>query len=138
MEHDIQNFSKTRLKLNLFRKRTKFLSELAFPFDSAHPNIDQHLAHTYYILSSLDDNGSFINGQGLRVMGFIPLETVAMSKTNRLSIPAVRQILARLAKGEKEEDELVEKLEDSCLRYDHDKKGVMGPVLQCLNVYCDF
>ena len=49
-----------------------------------------------------------------------------MSKTNRLSIPAVRQILARLAKGEKEEDELVEKLEDSCLRYDHDKKGV-GP-----------
>ena len=49
-----------------------------------------------------------------------------MSKTNRLSIPAVRQILARLAKGEKEEDELVEKLEDSCLRYDHDKKGVSG------------
>ena len=52
--------------------------------------------------------------------------SVAMSKTNRLSIPAVRQILARLAKGEKEEDELVEKLEDSCLRYDHDKKGVSG------------
>ena len=44
---------------------------------------------------------------------------------NRLSIPAVRQILAKLAKGEKEEDELVEKLEDSCLRYDHDKKGVL-------------
>ena len=43
---------------------------------------------------------------------------------NRLSIPAVRQILAKLAKGEREEDELVEKLEDSCLRYDHDKKGV--------------
>ena len=44
---------------------------------------------------------------------------------NRLSIPAVRQILAKLAKGEREEDELVEKLEDSCLRYDHDKKGVL-------------
>ena len=43
---------------------------------------------------------------------------------HRLSIPAVRQILAKLAKGEKEEEELVEKLEDSCLRYDHDKKGV--------------
>ena len=43
---------------------------------------------------------------------------------NRLAIPAVRQILAKLAKGEKEEEELVEKLEDSCLRYDHDKKGV--------------
>ena len=71
-------------------------------------------------------------------MGFIPLETVAMSKTNRLSIPAVRQILARLAKGEKEEDELVEKLEDSCLRYDHDKKGVMGPVLQCLTFIVTF
>ena len=27
---------------------------------------------------------------------------------NRLSIPAVRQILAKLAKGEREEDELVE------------------------------
>jgi len=57
----------------------------------------------------------------------IPLMSVAMSKTNRLSIPAVRQILARLAKGEKEEDELVEKLEDSCLRYDHDKKGMLTP-----------
>merc|ERR1711894_623941 len=57
----------------------------------------------------------------------IPLVSVAMSKTNRLSIPAVRQILARLAKGEKEEDELVEKLEDSCLRYDHDKKGILTP-----------
>ena len=44
---------------------------------------------------------------------------------HRLSIPAVRQILAKLAKGEKEEEELVEKLEDSCLRYDHDKKGVI-------------
>ena len=77
---------------------------------------------TYF--PQLDDDGSFINGQGPRVRAFIPLETVAMSKTNRLSIPAVRQILARLAKGEKEEDELVEKLEDSCLRYDHDKKGV--------------
>ena len=96
------------------------------------------LANTWHLLSSLDDNGSFINGQGLRVRVLIPLETFAMSKTNRLSIPAVRQILARLAKGEKEEDELVEKLEDSCLRYDHDKKGVMGPVLQCLNIYCDF
>merc|ERR1712241_1079243 len=46
---------------------------------------------------------------------------------NRLSIPAVRQILAKLAKGEREEDELVEKLEDSCLRYDHDKKGMLTP-----------
>ena len=44
--------------------------------------------------------------------------------TSRLAIPAVRQIIAKLAKGEKEEEELVEKLEDSCLRYDHDKKGV--------------
>ena len=58
-----------------------------------------------------------------------------MSKTNRLSIPAVRQILARLAKGEKEEDELVEKLEDSCLRYDHDKKGVSGAVMQGFHLF---
>ena len=47
-----------------------------------------------------------------------------MSKANRLAIPAVRQIMAKLAKGEKEEEELVEKIEDSCLRFDHDKKGV--------------
>ena len=47
-----------------------------------------------------------------------------MSKGNRLAIPAVRQILSKLAKGEKEEEELVEKIEDSCLRFDHDKKGV--------------
>ena len=47
-----------------------------------------------------------------------------MSKSNRLAIPAVRQIMAKLAKGEKEEEELVEKIEDSCLRFDHDKKGV--------------
>ena len=32
--------------------------------------------------------------------------------------------MAKLAKGEKEEEELVEKIEDSCLRFDHDKKGV--------------
>ena len=47
-----------------------------------------------------------------------------MSKANRLAIPAVRQIMAKLAKGEKEEEEIVEKIEDSCLRFDHDKKGV--------------
>ena len=47
-----------------------------------------------------------------------------MSKGNRLAIPAVRQIMAKLAKGEKEEEETVEKIEDSCLRFDHDKKGV--------------
>ena len=46
---------------------------------------------------------------------------------HRLSIPAVRQILAKLAKGDKEEEELIEKLEDSCLRYDHDKKGMLTP-----------
>ena len=48
--------------------------------------------------------------------------------TSRLAIPAVRQIIAKLAKGEKEEEELVEKLEDSCLRYDHDKKGVVSKI----------
>ena len=47
-----------------------------------------------------------------------------MSKGNRLAIPAVRQIMAKLAKGAKEEEEMVEKIEDSCLRFDHDKKGV--------------
>ena len=54
---------------------------------------------------------------------------------NRLAIPAVRQILAKLAKGEKEEEELVEKLEDSCLRYDHDKKGVRVNKKLCLHIY---
>ena len=32
--------------------------------------------------------------------------------------------MAKLAKGEKEEEEIVEKIEDSCLKFDHDKKGV--------------
>ena len=44
--------------------------------------------------------------------------------SSKLSIPAVRQIIAKLAKGEKEEEELVEKIENSCLKFDHDKKGV--------------
>ena len=45
----------------------------------------------------------------------------------RLAIPAVRQVLAKLAKGEKEEDDLVEKIENSCLKFDHDKKGILNP-----------
>ena len=45
----------------------------------------------------------------------------------RLAIPAVRQVLAKLAKGEKEEDDLVEKIENSCLKFDHDKKGILTP-----------
>ena len=57
-----------------------------------------------------------------------------MSKGNRLAIPAVRQIMAKLAKGEKEEEETVEKIEDSCLRFDHDKKGVRSSWL--LEVPC--
>ena len=44
-----------------------------------------------------------------------------------LAIPAVRQILARLAKGDKEEEEFVEKIENSCLKFDHDKKGMLTP-----------
>merc|ERR1712223_1513251 len=44
-----------------------------------------------------------------------------------LAIPAVRQILARLAKGDKEEEEFVEKSENSCLKFDHDKKGMLTP-----------
>ena len=44
--------------------------------------------------------------------------------TSKLSIPAVRQILAKLAKGEKDEEDLVEKIENSCIKFDHDKKGV--------------
>merc|ERR1711981_1172280 len=44
-----------------------------------------------------------------------------------LAIPAVRQILARLAKGDKEEEEFVEKIENSCLKVDHDKKGMLTP-----------
>ena len=62
-----------------------------------------------------------------------------MSKANRLAIPAVRQIMAKLAKGEKEEEELVEKIEDSCLRFDHDKKGVRIYILEfhkvCETIY---
>ena len=34
------------------------------------------------------------------------------------------QIIAKLALGEAEETELVEKIENSCLKFDHDKKGV--------------
>ena len=60
-----------------------------------------------------------------------------MSKGNRLAIPAVRQIMAKLAKGEKEEEETVEKIEDSCLRFDHDKKGVRSGWLTELLKYPD-
>ena len=60
-----------------------------------------------------------------------------MSKGNRLAIPAVRQIMAKLAKGEKEEEETVEKIEDSCLRFDHDKKGVRSNCLTELLKYPD-
>jgi len=44
-----------------------------------------------------------------------------------LAIPAVRQILAKMAKGEAEETELVEKIENSCIKFDHDGKGVLSP-----------
>ena len=33
-----------------------------------------------------------------------------------LAIPAVRQLLARQAKGDKEEEEMVEKIENSCIK----------------------
>ena len=49
------------------------------------------------------------------------------SRMAALAIPAVRQILARLAKGDKEEEEFVEKIENSCLKFDHDKKGMLTP-----------
>ena len=50
-----------------------------------------------------------------------------VSRMAALAIPAVRQILARLAKGDKEEEEFVEKIENSCLKFDHDKKGMLTP-----------
>ena len=50
-----------------------------------------------------------------------------LSRMSALAIPAVRQILARLAKGDKEEEEFVEKIENSCLKFDHDKKGMLTP-----------
>ena len=34
-----------------------------------------------------------------------------------------------------EEEELVEKLEDSCLRYDHDKKGVRRSRIICQDFF---
>jgi hypothetical protein len=34
------------------------------------------------------------------------------------------QILAKLAKGEEEENELIDKIENSCLHFDHDRSGV--------------
>jgi len=40
-----------------------------------------------------------------------------------LGTPAVRQILARLSKSEKEENALVEKIEASCKKFDHRGKG---------------
>ena len=45
--------------------------------------------------------------------------------------------MAKLAKGEKEEEETVEKIEDSCLRFDHDKKGVRSSWLMELLKYPD-
>ena len=54
-------------------------------------------------------------------------QVVLSPRMAALAIPAVRQILARLAKGDKEEEEFVEKIENSCLKFDHDKKGMLTP-----------
>jgi hypothetical protein len=40
-----------------------------------------------------------------------------------LGVSAVRQIVARLRKSEKEEDDLVAKLERSCTKFDRTKTG---------------
>ena len=56
-----------------------------------------------------------------------PFHVVSLTRMAALAIPAVRQILARLAKGDKEEEEFVEKIENSCLKFDHDKKGMLTP-----------
>ena len=55
------------------------------------------------------------------------VHVVSLTRMAALAIPAVRQILARLAKGDKEEEEFVEKIENSCLKFDHDKKGMLTP-----------
>merc|ERR1711892_13651 len=52
---------------------------------------------------------------------------VTVNMATKLAIPAVRQIISKLAKGEKEEEDLVEKIENSCLKFDHDKKGMLSP-----------
>ena len=47
--------------------------------------------------------------------------------SSRLAIPAVRQILSKMNKNDKEEEDLVEKIENSCIKFDHDKVGRLAP-----------
>ena len=44
-----------------------------------------------------------------------------------LGTPAIRQIVARLNKSDKEEHALVEKIESSCKKFDHKGTGSLSP-----------
>jgi hypothetical protein len=44
-----------------------------------------------------------------------------------LGTPAIRQILARLSKSEKEEELLVEKIASGCKKFDHKGKASLTP-----------
>lgn len=44
-----------------------------------------------------------------------------------LGTPAIRQIIARLSKSEKEEQALIERIESSCKKFDHEGKGKLTP-----------
>merc|ERR1712008_556176 len=64
-------------------------------------------------------------------MGSPHQTSVTVNMATKLAIPAVRQIISKLAKGEKEEEDLVEKIENSCLKFDHAKKevkNICGPL----------
>ena len=46
-----------------------------------------------------------------------------MAHAELLGVPAVRQVLARMGKSEKDEQHLIEKIERCCKKFDHAGKG---------------
>ncbi len=58
-----------------------------------------------------------------------------MSSVNYGNSLTNTQILAKLAKGEEEENELIDKIENSCLHFDHDRSGVSGFITFYKNNY---
>ena len=44
-----------------------------------------------------------------------------------LGVPAVRQILSKESKSDAEDQKMIEKLEKSCRKFDHSRKGRLTP-----------
>ena len=57
------------------------------------------------------------------------------SYTSLLIFEMNLQILSKLALGEGEEAEVIEKIENSCIKFDHDKKGVNNKIFYYYGIF---